>query len=396
MSIATGPLNPQVAVPGERAPASNPGIRWELWCGALGISCSTFGLEWDIAWHYSIGRDTFWTPAHVLIYFSGFLASLVCSYLIFVTTFGSSPAMRANSVSVLGFRAPLGCFLAAWGGLAMLVALPFDNWWHAAYGVDVHLITPPHMVLFGGVILIGLGFLLLVVSAMNRAEARGAANYQALRRLFLYLGAVIVYEHMLGVTQLAERTWLHGAGPYKAMALAVSALFPLISRVSRYRWAATWAASLYMVVRMATILIFPLFPATPKLGPVLNPITHFQPLQFPILIILPAMALDLLWRRTARLPLWLTGAASGLVFSAVLFPAEWFFADFMGTRGAANRFFGGIYFPYGASMEDRLPHYARVQSGSTLLHGMLVATAIAIVGSWVGMLVGRWMRSVQR
>ena len=50
--------------------------------------------------------------------------------------------MRAASVKVLGLRAPLGVFLAAWGGVAMLTSAPFDNWWHNAYGLDVKIVSP--------------------------------------------------------------------------------------------------------------------------------------------------------------------------------------------------------------------------------------------------------------
>ena len=29
----------------------------------------------------------------------------------------------------------------------MLTSAPFDNWWHDAYGLDVKIISPPHMFL---------------------------------------------------------------------------------------------------------------------------------------------------------------------------------------------------------------------------------------------------------
>ena len=47
--------------------------------------------------------------------------------------------------------------------------------------------------------------------------------------------------------------------------------------------------------------ILPLFPAQPKLGPVYHPLTQFTPPEFPLLLIVPALALDLLWQRTAAL-----------------------------------------------------------------------------------------------
>ena len=44
------------------------------------------GVHWDISWHRSIGRDTFWTPAHIDIYFCGVLAGLACGWLILSTS----------------------------------------------------------------------------------------------------------------------------------------------------------------------------------------------------------------------------------------------------------------------------------------------------------------------
>ena len=117
------------------AEVSASGVPWEIWCGVLAVTSSTIGLEWDISWHRSIGRDTFWTPAHMLIYFCGLLTAIVCGYMVFAATFGNSAERRASSVRVLGFRGPLGALVAAWGGLAMLVSAPFDNWWHNAYGL---------------------------------------------------------------------------------------------------------------------------------------------------------------------------------------------------------------------------------------------------------------------
>jgi len=110
------------------------------------------GVHWDISWHRSIGRDSFWTPAHVDIYFCGVLAGISCGYLILSTTLQAASPLRKSSVTLWGFRGPLGAFLAAWGGIAMLTSAPFDDWWHAAYGLDVKILSPPHMVLAAGMI----------------------------------------------------------------------------------------------------------------------------------------------------------------------------------------------------------------------------------------------------
>src|ERR1700751_3319890 len=150
--------------------AGTTGIPWYLWCAALAVTSVTIGAHWDVSWHRSIGRDSFWTPAHMAIYACGILAGICCGYLILNTTFRRVPELLASSVSVFGFRAPLGAFLAAWGGVAMLTSAPFDNWWHNAYGLDVKIVSPPHTVLMLGIWAVCLGSLFLIVAAMNRAE----------------------------------------------------------------------------------------------------------------------------------------------------------------------------------------------------------------------------------
>src|ERR1700685_1910203 len=88
------------------------GIPWYLWFGALAVTSASIGGAWDVAWHRSIGRDTFWTPAHLAIQACGVIAAIICAWLVVKCTFGRDEQMRAASVSVLGLRAPLGVFLA--------------------------------------------------------------------------------------------------------------------------------------------------------------------------------------------------------------------------------------------------------------------------------------------
>ncbi len=132
-------------------------IPWYVWCLAAATAADLFGGYWDISWHISIGRDTFWTPAHMMIYLAGVLAGVASGYAILSTTFGSSQEAKDSGISVWGFRGPLGCFMAAWGGFAMLTSAPFDNWWHNAYGLDVKIVSLPHSMLGVGELMIELG-----------------------------------------------------------------------------------------------------------------------------------------------------------------------------------------------------------------------------------------------
>src|SRR5215467_2346844 len=161
---------------------------WYVWCAVLAVTSAMVGTHWDISWHKSIGRDTFWTPAHIAIYLCGVLAGLACAYLIFSTTFSRSSAAREASVRVWGFHGPLGAFMCAWGGLAMITSAPFDNWWHSAYGLDVRILSPPHVLLIFGLLVIRVGTLILILGEMHRA---GGGLYRKLHRLALYTFTVI-------------------------------------------------------------------------------------------------------------------------------------------------------------------------------------------------------------
>lgn len=377
---------------------SHLGVPWYIWTGVAAITSSTIGGAWDVAWHRSIGRDSFWTPAHMMIYLCGVLAGVVGLFLVAQTTLRRDADLRAASVSVFGLRAPLGVFLAGWGGLAMLTSAPFDNWWHNAYGLDVKIVSPPHTLLILGIRAVSFGMLFLILAAMNRAAEAHDKSFGTLQKLFLYLGGLAVGGQMFF---LQEYTWdvvLHRAVAYIAMAIAVPVLLAAFWQASRFRWAATTTAAIYTATVVLEILIFPLFPAQPKLGPVFFPVTHLVPAKFPPLILVPAFALDLLWQRTRKWPFWKIALASGVVFVAVLFAVEWPFASFLLSPHANNRLFGSMYFDYNARPDGygRLRHWFHPDHGPALNFGLLRATLYATLSTWIGLAFGRWMRKVQR
>jgi hypothetical protein len=397
MSTTANPaLLPESHVATSRSASAS--VPWYIWTGVAAVTSATIGGAWDVAWHRSIGRDTFWTPAHLAIQACGLLAAVVGLWLVAQCTLNRDPEMRAASVSILGLRAPLGIFLAGWGGLAMITSAPFDNWWHNAYGLDVKIVSPPHVLLILGIRAVSFGMLFLILAAMNRAAAQGASNFSLLRRLFLYLGGLAIGGQMFFIQEYTWDVMLHNAAAYMAMAIAVPVLFAAFSEATQFRWAATTTAAIYTTVLILEILIIPLFPAQPKLGPVFNPVTQLIPAKFPILIILPALALDLLWQRTRNWSRWKVAIISGVVFVAVLFAVEWPFANFLMSKASANRFFGTIYFDYNSRADDwdRARRFFKPQSGSILWLGLMRASLYAMLSSWLGLSLGRWMRSVKR
>jgi hypothetical protein len=384
--------------PGVIDSPSRPAIPWYIWVGVLAITSSSIGGAWDVSWHRSIGRDTFWTPAHMAIYACGVLAGVICSWLIAKGMFGHDRELAAASVSVFGLRAPLGIFLAGWGCVAVLTSAPFDNWWHNAYGLDVKIVSPPHALLILGLRGISTGVMFLILAAMNRAAQNDTTTFRRLQLLFLYVGGLAIVGQMFFVQEYTWDVKLHQAAAYIAMGIALPFFFSAFSQASGARWAATFTAAVYTVMVMAEILILPLFPAQPKLGPVFNPVTHLIPAKFPILILVPALALDLLWHRVKNWKPWQIALVSGVLFMAVLVAVEWPFANFLLSDASKNRFFGTIYFDYNsrATGYDRMREWFFPDHGAALYKGLLWAAVYASISTWLGLQFGRWMRGVRR
>ena len=386
------------AVAGTAAKTRTATVPWYIWAGVIALTSSNIGGAWDVSWHRTIGRDTFWTPAHMAIYACGLLAGIIGIWFIVKCTFLRDPELLAGSVNLFGLRAPLGVFLAGWGGVAMLTSAPFDDWWHNAYGLDVKIVSPPHALLILGLRGIGTGVMFLILAAMNRAAGAEPALFRKLQLMFLYVGGLSVIGQMFF---LQEYTWdvkLHQSLAYIAMGIGLPFFFAAFSQASRSRWAATATAAVYMAFLIAEILILPLFPAQPKLGPVFFQVTHMVPAKFPILIVVPALALDLLWQRIKGWKLWQIALVSGVLFMAVLVAVEWPFANFLLSDASKNRFFGTNYFQYNSRADgfDRLRQWFYPDSGWVLYIGLLKGAVYASISAWLGLLFGRWMRGVQR
>jgi hypothetical protein len=354
------------------------------------------GLYWDISWHETIGRDTFWTPAHLLIQFGGLMTALVCGWTIFGATFRPNSELRQNSVSVFGFRGPLGAFIAAWGGVAMLTSAPFDNWWHEAYGLDVKILSPPHVLLAMGIAGIVWGGLILTVAAMNRAQG---AEKVALQRLLLVLGGFVILHSMILKLEYTNKVFLHTSSAYVALGIGLLLVMEAPARASGHRWARSITTGIYSLFVMLMAWILPLFPATPKLGPVYQNITHMVPLPFPILLIVPAFVLDLVWPWMKAAPRWQQAVFGGVTFMAILIAVQWPFATFLMSPAARNWFFAPANFPYFAPPDSATVRYIfrqTDQSAAAFWGNMGFAFFFSVVSMWIGIVFGNWLRRVKR
>jgi hypothetical protein len=371
-------------------------VPWLVWANVIASFCISAGLYWDISWHETIGRDTFWTPAHLVVQFGAILAAFGAAWVIMRTTFGVDAEARANSVTVLGFRAPLGAFISAWGGVAMVTSAPFDNWWHEAYGLDVKIISPPHVLLAIGIAGIMWGGAILCASCMNRA---GEAQRAAFRRLLLIMGGFIVIQTMTLKLEYTNRIMLHSALSYMVMSIGTLLILEGLARASGHRWARTIMTGFYSGFMLLLMWLLPLFPAQPKLGPVYQNITHMVPLPFPILLIVPAFFLDLLWPIFKDAPKWQQALFGGVSYTAILIAVQWPFTTFLMSPAARNRLFATVDFPYFASPTWPGPRHVFIHAEDSVGQfwvRMALAFLFAVLSMWIGIYWGNWLKKVRR
>ncbi|HEY6352752.1 MAG TPA: hypothetical protein VI636_25430 [Candidatus Angelobacter sp.] len=372
-------------------------IPWHIWAAVTAAACIMTGLYWDISWHETIGRDTFWTPAHLVIQFGAVLAGFYSAYLIFSTTFGHNVAAKDASVNVLGFRGPLGAFISAWGGAAMLISAPFDNWWHNAYGLDVKIISPPHSLLALGIGGIMWGSVILLLGQMNRTEG---ALRRRLQRLLLCTGGFIIVQDMMFKLTTTNRVLTHSAVFYMTVSIGMGVMLEGIARSSGFRWARTAITGFYTVFFLLALWILPLFPAEPKLGPVYHHVTHMVSLHFPVLIIFPAFVLDLVFPKIKDWSKWTQAAVEGVLFVVVLLAVTWPFGTFLVESTASrNWFFGTQQFAYFLDptlASVRNVFYVADATRTTFLLKMGIALVAGILSTRVGIAWGNWLARVRR
>ncbi|HEX4683071.1 MAG TPA: hypothetical protein VH277_10195 [Gemmatimonadaceae bacterium] len=363
----------------------------------LGAAAVMIGVYWDISWHMSIGRDTFWTPAHLLIQTGGLIAGFGSGFVALRTTFRGSPAERGATVGFWGFRAPLGAWICIWGCLTMLTSAPFDNWWHNAYGLDVKIISPPHAVLAIGIFAIVTGAMLLSLAEQNRADE---SRRRRMAWMFSLIGGFFLMNYALFLTEYSERRMMHSGWFYAMCAAAFPFGLASMARAIKLRWAATAAATCFTAIMLALMWFFELFPATPKLGPIYQHVTHLVTLPFPLLIIAPAVCFDVVLQRLdGRLPTMTLAPILGAAFVLAFLAVQWPFASFLMTPLADNRivnpqsvvyWMSPAYFQLTKRFDPPAP--GAWPFGVHLLAAFLLSS----VTSGLGLGRGAWMRRVQR
>jgi hypothetical protein len=365
---------------------------WPLYATLFASAAIVVGLIWDISWHRTIGRDTFWSPPHVLEQVAALVAGMSCGWLVLRTTFGGDPAAKQSSIRVWGFYGPLGAWVCIWGTAMMIASAPFDNWWHNAYGLDVKIISPPHMVLAWGMMGIQVGAMLLAVSAQNRGahDPRLRLIYAASAGILLTMFATVIIEDAGFGNEMRSPMF------YRMTAIVIPVALIGTARASGLRWPATTVAAIYTALMLGMIWILQLVPATPLLAPIYNPVTRMVPPPFPLLLIIPAFLLDLVLPRTRAMKDWLLAPLLGVGFVVVMVAVHWYWSEFLLSPAARNWFFAVDKWDYTNRLGPWRYEYWTTVSAADFARSLRWTLLAATISSFLGLWIGKAMAKVQR
>jgi hypothetical protein len=400
------PFSAASGVPGAADSVSSTtrsSIEWTIYAVLVASASIVVGLVWDISWHRTIGRDTFWAPPHLLQQAGAIISGLSCGYLALSTTFGGSYTQRSQSVRFWRlFQAPIGAWVCIWGTITMITSAPFDNWWHNAYGLDVKIISPPHIILASGMIAVEIGAILMSLGAQNRATDEGEKRKFG----FIYACGASVVVLMLSIMLTEDAAYgneMHGSSFYIATGMVLPLFMVAFARASRLTWPATRIAIGYMLITMIAIWVLQLVPAQPKLAPIYNPVTRMVPPAFPLLLFAPAIAIDLALDRLKGLNDWMLSVVVGIGFVAAMLAVHWFWAGFLLSPAARNFFFGVDHWDYSSKLGPWRYQFWNLDidrngawSASAFAGGMTKAVLYAIISTRIGLAWGRGMARVKR
>jgi hypothetical protein len=281
-----------IALPLRRGELARVGTGIPLVVGLVGTLASWFGSGWDVSWHRIFGRDTFWTTPHLFIYVGVSLWGIAALFAT-VTAMAGRP-IRGRALVVGPLRAELGIALMGVGALVTILAAPFDNAWHAAFGRDVDIWSPPHLFGIAGGAIGLVGWIAALAPGVFPLDDR----LRRALRLFMLgnLCAVCVFAMNFYYIFAATREGFF-------YPLLVATLIPAVLAIGVVtvggRWAATATAASYTAIGLAGYGILA--------G------SGWRPPAFPALVIVGAAAIDLLRARGGRAahPLVLGVAFSG-------------------------------------------------------------------------------------
>ncbi len=356
-------------------------LRWTAVALAAGALAVPITLLCDYAWESTIGIDRLWAWPHV----ANDLA-ILCIALAALALVRRRRAEREGAVVIGIWQGPLGAWVALWGTLAFLTAVIFDRWWQGSYGLIAGIWHPPQL-------LKAAAFITVISGAGMICRRLGSISFVATGGAMAGLAAVMMTPLMFANRQ-------HDALFYQAAGAVYPALLVIVAVAGSSPWSATQSALIYMGSFALCTWVLPLLPGSPLAGPIFHPRSTLLPPPFPLVLVLPALAIDLLLRwqpkQIHRFDQWAKAVELGLAFTLIFVITQWTFSAFLLSPAADQPFFagGGKQWPFFLQItpESQTTFWDSPARDLDAGSGFGVAV-IAILSSRLGLAVGRWLKS---
>jgi hypothetical protein len=220
--------------------------RAALWALVAAKLVAGWGVQWDIAWHIRIGRDTFWIAPHVMTY-AGVSASVLLTWGV-LAWYTARGGRGDRMIRVLGIWGTRGFHLAAWGNALTVLAAPVDDLWHRLFGLDVTLWSPPHLLgIFGGLVSSAACLAIAGEVYAPRPTLRVVAQIVAGATFFRGLALVVQPAFLLA--------FAHGGVLFHSPAILSALFLPLALVAAAIVSGRRWSPALVLAVVIALAVI---------------------------------------------------------------------------------------------------------------------------------------------
>ncbi|MDQ1445297.1 MAG: hypothetical protein QOI20_1761 [Acidimicrobiaceae bacterium] len=206
----------------------------------FGLLMAGQGFYSDVAWHVGLGRDKnlFTAPHTSIVIGLGLIFGAALAGIGFASLQRVDTRLRWRAVRVPWSTLPL----LALGGAAVS-GFPLDELWHRAFGIDVTMWSPTHMLMILGASFSGLASWLVLADAGVRPNRSGwALGFHVLAAWLTLQGlAAPLGEFSFGVPQFQQI--------FHPLLLSVAAAFALVAiRLVLGRWWAVGIAAVNFVI----------------------------------------------------------------------------------------------------------------------------------------------------